>query len=574
MFARRAALVLFFSTVSSIAHSQEWTSTDVGAVGVPGSATNAGASWTVRGSGGDIWGNADAFQFVHRLTNTSGFAIVRVDDLQASQPFAKAGVMIRASLDPQAATAILDVKPDGGLEFMARQASGAAMQFVDGTPSTSFAAVWLRLGWTNGEITAWRSSDGVQWTVLCTTTVALPMTPEIGLAVTSHDNGALATATFDNLSVGIQAAGWIATAVGDATSGNASEQNGTWTITGAGSDIWGAADSFEFLYRRVAGNNLQLTARIDDLLNTNPFAKAGLMVRASPDAGAAAVILDVTPGGHIELMARPTTSGEMAYLDGATVTTPAWLRLSWSADTASTTQVVAAISEDRVTWTPVGWPVALTLPATYDAGAAVTSHDSSRQTTAHVDGLSLLPSGWRSDDIGVTTPIGNASIDAQSADTIVTVEGAGGDIWSNADSFQFVEMPPLPNGASLAYRVVSLDNTNAFAKAGVMFRDGLDPSAPSVVLDAKPDGGVEFMARLCGGCATTFLGSSQLVSPAFLSLTRDGATFTARVFAADPSDGEMIGTVTVPMTTPTPGFAVTSHDAARTTTAIFDDPAR
>jgi hypothetical protein len=107
-----------------------------------------------------------------------------------------------------------------------------------------------------------------------------------------------------------------------------------------------------------------------------------------------------------------------------------------------------------------------------------------------------------------------------------------------------------------------------------MFRDSTNAGAPSVILDAKPDGGVEFMARLCSQCATTYLGGAHIVFPAFLSLTRDGNTFTATVFTADPADGTAIGSVTVPMADPLAGFAVTSHDAARTATAIFDNPAR
>jgi hypothetical protein len=575
---RRAAVVFCIAGFAVTAHSQELTSTDIGAVGLTGNATASGSSWTVRGSGGDIWGNADAFQFVHRPTNRSGFAVVRVGDLDASNPFAKAGLMIRASLDPQSAAAILDVKPDGTVEFMARTATAAPMQFLDGLSATpSFSPIWLRLGWTSGEITAWTSTDGAKWTLLCSTSISLPMTPEAGLAVTSHDDTALATALFDNLSIAIQTTEWTSASVGapslTGVTESATEQNGTWTIVGGGSDIWGDADSFRYLYRQVSGTNLQLVARIDDLQDTHPFAKAGLMIRSSLDPGAATVIVDVNPGGNVEMMARSTTSGAMTFLGGATITMPAWLQLSWSADGAAVTHVSAAISTDRVTWTPVGSSVVLSSPDGYLAGVAVTSHDVSQATAAHVDGLSLLPDGWQSDEIGFSAPVGNASVDAQATDVILTIEGTGSDIWGSADAFQFVRMPPLPDGASLTYRIVSIDNTHTFAKGGVMFRDGLGANAPSVILDAKPDGGVEFMARLCGGCETTFLGTTKVIFPAFLSLRRDGATFTASVFTEDAGDAETVGTVTVPMSTPTPGLAVTSHDPARTTTAIFDQPA-
>jgi hypothetical protein len=577
-FVRSVAVVLCLTVIAASAYSQELTSTDIGTVGLAGSATVSDDIWTVRGSGADIWGDLDAFQFVHRLTNRSGFAVVRVDDLQASNRFAKAGLVIRASLDPGAATAILDVKPDGGIEFMARASTGAAMQFIDGTASLpGFTPIWLRLGWTSGDITAWTSTDGATWTLLCTSSISLPLTPEAGLAVTSHDDAERATALFDSFSIGVQTTGWSSASIdGTGVTGaaeSATETNGMWTIVGGGSDIWGDADSFRYLYRRVTGSNLQLIARIDDLQNTHPFAKAGLMLRSSLDAGSPTVIVDVTPGGNVEMMARSTASGEMMFLGGATVTMPVWLRLSWTADGAAVTQVSAAISTDRVTWTTVGPGAALPLPDIYLAGVAVTSHDTSRTTTAHVDGVSLLPSGWQNAEVGFSTPLGNASVDPQAADVIVTVEGAGSDVWSSADAFQFVYLPPLPDGAALTYRIVSIDNTHMFAKGGVMVRDGLAADAPSVILDAKPDGGIEFMARLCGGCETTFLAGTQVIFPAFLSLRRVGPTFTASVFTEDPDDGETVGTVTVPMTTPTPGLAVTSHDPARTTTAVFDRPA-
>lgn len=570
-FARRALLAFGVAIFAGMAHAQEWRSTDVGNVGMAGGAAQADGTWTVRGSGADVWGTSDAFQFLHRPTNRSGFIVARIADFRAASPLAKAGLMIRAGLDAQAATVILDLKPDGGIEFMARATTGAPMQYLDGTAATT--STWLRLGWTSNDVTAWTSADGSHWTLLRSASVALPVTPETGVAVTSHDNSQLATAHIDAVSIGVQTTNWASTAIGAASGGSATSSNGLWTIAATGADIWGAADSFEYLHRSVVGNNLHIVARIDDLQNTNAFAKAGVMLRASLDASAPAVILDVTPSGYVEFMARTTTSGEMTYLAGATVTAPVWLELSWSADTSSTTRVTGAISSDRATWTPIGATVILTLPNAYEAGVAVTSHDA-RATTAHVDGVSLLPIGWRSEEVGIHTSVGNASVDMHAKDLIVTVEGAGSDVWGTADAFQFVELPALADGAALTYRVVSVDNTSVFAKAGVMFRDGLDANASSVILDAKPDGGVEFMARLCGGCATTYLGGARVIFPAYVSLRRQGATFTAQVFTADPTDGETIGSVTVAMAGPTPGFAVTSHDPSRTTTAIFDNPSQ
>jgi hypothetical protein len=121
--------------------------------------------------------------------------------------------------------------------------------------------------------------------------------------------------------------------------------------------------------------------------------------------------------------------------------------------------------------------------------------------------------------------------------------------------------------------VVSLSAANSFAKAGLMIRDGLDPSAPSVILDAKPDGSIEFMARLCASCETTFLGTGQITFPAYLVLTRSGSTITAGISQTDASHATTVGSVEMPsMPNATVGYAVTSHDAGHAATAVFDTP--
>jgi hypothetical protein len=158
------------------------------------------------------------------------------------------------------------------------------------------------------------------------------------------------------------------------------------------------------------------------------------------------------------------------------------------------------------------------------------------------------------------------------------VQAAGADIWGSADSFQFLDSGGGANSVR-AIRVLGITNTSPFAKAGVVFRDGTDPNAASVVLDIKPDGNVEFMARLCGGCETTYLGGATMTFPAYLVLspgTSDAPdTFTAKVSQTNPfqssSGTTTIGTVTVPMSNRIGGVAVTSHDPSQVTTVTFDN---
>jgi hypothetical protein len=119
--------------------------------------------------------------------------------------------------------------------------------------------------------------------------------------------------------------------------------------------------------------------------------------------------------------------------------------------------------------------------------------------------------------------------------------------------------------------ILSDVNTNAFAKAGIVLRAGTDPSAASAILDVKPDGGVEFMARQTAGASTVFIGGSAPSSlPRQLFLSRNGSTVTGWVVI----DGTfvMVGTVDIPAFISRgllAGLAVTSHDTDALNTSTF-----
>src|SRR5438045_9284617 len=71
-----------------------------------------------------------------------------------------------------------------------------------------------------------------------------------------------------------------------AIAGSASEMPSGFTITAAGSDVWGASDQFHFVYQPVSGD-VDLRARVDSLSYSSSWAKAGVMIRASLAPGAA-----------------------------------------------------------------------------------------------------------------------------------------------------------------------------------------------------------------------------------------------------------------------------------------------
>ncbi len=303
---------------------------------------------------------------------------------------------------------------------------------------------------------------------------------------------------------------------------------------------------------------------------TSRYAKAGVMIRQTTDRASANVILDMNPGGAIEFMTRSTTGGNTTYLAGATVTTAPWLKLARAGST-----VTASVSTDGSAWTVLG---KATLQGSALVGLAVTSHDSTVVNQAMFDqvgvsaattGGGALPISWSHADVGAVGAGGSAT---QSGGTF-SVSGAGADIWGVADAFHYAYTPQNSDG-EIDARVTSMDNTSPFAKAGVMFRDSLNPGSTHVILDVKPDGWVEFMTRSATDGSTTYITGVQKSFPVSLKLQRDYATVDSMfiAFVLDASGTwQQIGWVQVPMgPSATAGLAVTSHNTPMLNTGVFD----
>jgi endoglucanase Acf2 len=176
-----------------------WLNSDVGAVGAAGSASHSSGVFTVRGSGADIWGNADGFQFVYQPMNGNGQIVARVTAVQNTDPWAKAGVMIRETLAAGSRHAFMALTPGNGLAFQRRVATGGVSTHTAG--GASGAPVWVRLVRNGNTIAASSSTNGATWTQIGSDTVAMGAQVFVGLAVTSHAAGVLNTSTFDNVQV-------------------------------------------------------------------------------------------------------------------------------------------------------------------------------------------------------------------------------------------------------------------------------------------------------------------------------------------------------------------------------------
>src|SRR4030095_10603473 len=139
-----------------------WQTTDIGAVGATGSASFSNGTFTVVGSGEDIQGTADEFRYVYQTATGNCEITARVTAVQNTNPWAKAGVMIRESLTAGSKHAQMALTPGNGAEFIWRSATGgASFQAIDNAASAPY---WIRIVRTNTKFKAYKSTNGTSWT--------------------------------------------------------------------------------------------------------------------------------------------------------------------------------------------------------------------------------------------------------------------------------------------------------------------------------------------------------------------------------------------------------------------------
>jgi len=178
-----------------------WTSADVGNVGrLPGDATFGGGTFTVSGSGAAVGGTADAFRFAWQTLTGDGSIVAHVIQNQATNPQAKAGVMIRESLAANSKHVAMVTTATQGPQLISRSTTGGSSATVNGT-AAAFTPTWVRLVRTGNVITAARSADGVSWTTVGTVTVSMSATVRIGLLTSAQDAKQINTARFTNVSL-------------------------------------------------------------------------------------------------------------------------------------------------------------------------------------------------------------------------------------------------------------------------------------------------------------------------------------------------------------------------------------
>jgi hypothetical protein len=178
-------------------------------------------TYTMVGSGADIWAvngvEADEFHFAYKMMTGAGSIVARVESVDNTNNWAKAGVMIRETLNPDSSHAMMVVTPGQGASFQRRPGTGATSTNTDSAGIV--APYWVKIERSiSGTFTGSISPDGATWTLVGTESISMGSNVYIGLAVTAHNASAACQAVFTNVTtVGNVTGQWTSQDIGIAS---------------------------------------------------------------------------------------------------------------------------------------------------------------------------------------------------------------------------------------------------------------------------------------------------------------------------------------------------------------------
>jgi hypothetical protein len=478
---------------------------------------------------------------------------------------------------------------DGLIVEYRNQFSGGVS--VIGSLSTVVRPHYLKIQRVGDQFRAAVSIDGTTYTLVPGSTVnfVMPARTLEGLAVISGVNGTIETATYTGVAIETPGAvplapapttpcpgGWSCNEIGNPELvGSQSLNNGTWTLKGAGKDIWGIADQFHFVWQSLADNGA-VSAHVLDSGQGDPLTKTGVMLRASTDASAPYYAAIVTPGQGIVVQYRAIPGlNSLVFTSNSKITGSIYLRVArWKNIFTTYT------SPDGVTWTPLdGSSIEINISGPMLGGLAVSSLKANTLSVVTFDSVStastaipaptICPSGWTCADIGYPAPPGSQLF----KDGTWTVQGGGFDIFFTRDQFHYVWQSLTGDGVVSA-QVLDQGDVAASAKAGVMLRTNTDTGSPFYAVFVTPmnDILVHYRLKQGGVVQEIKLPPATPKLPIYLKVARSGNIFTAYT-SPDGFAWTLIARSSIALNTSSTmlaGLAVTSHNPSYLGVVTFD----
>lgn len=176
--------------------ASQYIALDVGNPLPASSTVAAGNGFDITAGGSDIGGTTDQFAFNYQTLSGNFDLKVRLEGLSYSDPWTQAGMMARENLDANSKFASVLATPSVGGAFYKSRSSVGGIATANGSFPINYPHTWLRLQRAGNLFTAYGSFDGENWVQLGSSTVGMPNTIFVGMAVTSHNSGRTATARF------------------------------------------------------------------------------------------------------------------------------------------------------------------------------------------------------------------------------------------------------------------------------------------------------------------------------------------------------------------------------------------
>lgn len=288
-------------------------------------------------------------------------------------------------------------------------------------------------------------------------------------------------------------AGWACDDIGDPTLvGDQTLASGVWTLHGSGTDIASTSDQFHYVSQDVAGDS-SIIARLTSQQDTGGCAKAGVMYRASTDAGAVNYSVVLLPHcryttSSVQVNYRAAPGGGTIMANDVPVSLPIYLKAVRTGNTFA-----AYTSGDGVTWTAIAnASVSLpSMPPTALVGMAVTSANAAASGAATFDNVSLTGIADM-EQLDTTTEHYTQTVDSPTSPTDLQVfsgpaAAAGDSGWQpisltlTSPSGTGVVSPTLvPFGLQLAPTGTNTTVATLTAEDGITLGVGLASPAPGV----------------------------------------------------------------------------------------------
>jgi hypothetical protein len=180
---------------------------------------------------------------------------------------------------------------------------------------------------------------------------------------------------------------------------------GTYTMTGSGADIWDDADEFHYAFKTLTGAGT-IEAQVLSVDNTDPWAKAGVMIRETLDPGSKFTAVYITPGNGCRFQARTdtdiaaTSDTSMATAEQIAITAPYWVKL----EREVTGSFRAYYSSNGTDWQMIVWRPNLSMTSNVYVGLAVTSHNAGLTCEGKFSNVTItgtVSTQWMNQDIGI-----------------------------------------------------------------------------------------------------------------------------------------------------------------------------